>query len=48
MDDTGPLIGMNIKIKKLESKVKKALELLKMENPDIERVIRILEEEGEG
>jgi len=45
MDDTGPLIGMSIKIKKLESKVKKALELLKTENPDIEQAIRILEEE---
>jgi len=34
MDDIGPLIGMRIKIKKLESKIQKALELLKMEEPD--------------
>ena len=45
MDDTGPLIGMSIKIKKLESKVKKAVELLETENPDIEQAIRILEED---
>lgn len=45
MDDTGPLIGMSIKIKKLESKVKKAIELLETENPDIEQAIRILEED---
>jgi len=44
MDDIGPLIGVNIKIKKLESRIQKALELLKMKEPDIEQVIRILEE----
>ena len=36
------------KLKDLRRKVDKALKLLKMDNPDIEQVVRILEEEDEG
>ncbi len=43
MEDSGTLIGLSIKFKKLEHKVKEALKLLKMDKPDIKLVIRILE-----
>ena len=43
MEDYGTVIGLSIKYNKLKRKVKEALELLKMDNPDIQRVIRILE-----
>jgi len=43
MEDYGTLKGLSIKHNKLKRKVKEALELLKMDNPDIQLVIKILE-----
>ena len=45
MEDTGPLIGMRIKLKRLQDRVEEALDLLKKDDPDIELVIKILEGE---
>jgi len=43
MEDSGIYIGFNMKLKKLQRKIDEALKLLKMDNPDIQQVIRILE-----